>query len=202
MINVQNSKFLLSAVTEAHYPKHDQVEVILLGRSNVGKSTFINTFCRRKQLAKTSSKPGKTQLLNFFEINDELVFVDVPGYGYAKVSKKQREEFGAMIEEYLTTRANLKFACLLIDFKVGPTEDDQLMYTYLKHLDLPVLVVATKLDKIKKSARTKQENMIKQKLMFSAVDQFVTCSAEDFNTYIKVYNTFEEMLVKGYEESV
>lgn len=194
MIDVTNCELKVISVAKETYPEHDLKEVVLLGRSNVGKSTFINKFCNRKKLAYTSSKPGKTQTLNFYHINDELGFVDVPGYGYAKTSKKERERFGVMIEEYLTHRENLHFATLLVDYKVGPTEDDLLMYEFLKFHEIPTLVLCTKKDKISPSKRGKQTKMIKSKLNLEASDSFVVYSSEDRNDLVNVYNTFERLL--------
>ena len=114
-INTHNAEILLSAANKSHYPQDELPEIALAGRSNVGKSSFINTMLNRKNLARTSGKPGKTQLLNFFNIDDKMRFVDVPGYGYARVSKKEREKWGRMIEEYLTTRENLRAVVSLVD---------------------------------------------------------------------------------------
>ncbi len=161
------------------YPKHSANEIVLLGRSNVGKSTFINRFFHRNKLAYISSKPGKTQTLNFYSLNDNLCFVDVPGYGYAKVSKEKREQFGQMIEKYLVTRKNLVMAILLVDFKVGPTSDDLMMYEFLKYANLPVLVVATKKDKIKKTGQDKQRSMIKKKMNLEKSDEFISYSSNE-----------------------
>ena len=132
------------------YPKDTKPEFLLLGRSNVGKSSFINTIVNRKNYAKTSSTPGKTKTLNFYLINDEFYLVDAPGYGFAKVSEKEKIRFGKMIEEYINSRKNFKAVFLLIDFRHLPTEDDKLMYDYLKYYNLDVILVATK-DKVKRS---------------------------------------------------
>ena len=148
-LNTHNASILLSAANQSHYPKDDLPEVALAGRSNVGKSSFINTLLGRKNLARTSSKPGKTQLLNFYNIDEKLRFVDVPGYGYAKVSKKERERFGQMIEQYLTQRDQLRGAILLVDGRHAPTADDVSMYQWLQYYHIPTLVVATKIDKVK-----------------------------------------------------
>ncbi|MGL5020434.1 MAG: ribosome biogenesis GTP-binding protein YihA/YsxC [Mycoplasmatales bacterium] len=196
MLKVQDSRYVISAVTETGYPEHDGQEITLLGRSNVGKSTFINRFCSRKKLAYTSARPGKTQTLNFFYINDNLYFVDVPGYGYAKVSKVQREEFGRMIEEYLTQRIKLAFAILLIDFKVGPTEDDILMYKFLKYYHKDVLVIATKKDKVKNSMHHKQTVAIKEKMELNEGDIFYAYSATSNKDVIKLHEIVEEKLGK------
>ncbi|PTI60134.1 YihA family ribosome biogenesis GTP-binding protein, partial [Staphylococcus warneri] len=163
-INPNNIDLIISAVQEAQYPETDVPEVALSGRSNVGKSSFINSMIGRKNMARTSQQPGKTQTLNFFNIDDQLVFVDVPGYGYAKVSKVQREKFGKMIEEYLTTRQKLLLVIQLVDLRHNPTEDDVLMYNYLKHFDIPTLIICTKEDKIPKGKVQKHLNNIKNKL--------------------------------------
>lgn len=152
-MKVTKAEIIISAVSKKQYPQDPIPEFALAGRSNVGKSSFINKMIQRKSLARTSSKPGKTQTLNFYKINDQFHFVDVPGYGYAKVSKKEREKWGKMLEEYFTTRDQLKAALLVTDIRHEPTKDDCLMYDFLKHYDLPIIVVATKLDKIPKGKR-------------------------------------------------
>ena len=152
-------------------------EVALAGRSNVGKSSFINTMLNRKNLARTSGKPGKTQLLNFFNIDDKLRFVDVPGYGYARVSKKEREKWGKMIEEYLTTRDNLRAVVSLVDLRHEPSADDVQMYQFLKYYEIPVILVATKADKIPRGKWNKHESMIKKKLDFDKSDTFIIFSS-------------------------
>lgn len=157
---INQSEFSVSAVKASQYPEGGLDEIALAGRSNVGKSSFINTLLQRKNLARTSSSPGKTQTLNFYRVDSDqadFYLVDVPGYGYAKVSKKQREEFGEMIQDYLETRAYLKGLILLIDGRHEPTADDIAMYDYAQYLNLPILLVATKMDKIKKNAFNKTE---------------------------------------------
>ncbi|HCW9297719.1 TPA: YihA family ribosome biogenesis GTP-binding protein, partial [Staphylococcus aureus] len=134
-VNPNNIELIISAVKEEQYPETELSEVALSGRSNVGKSTFINSMIGRKNMARTSQQPGKTQTLNFYNIDEQLIFVDVPGYGYAKVSKTQREKFGKMIEEYITKRENLQLVIQLVDLRHDPTQDDILMYNYLKHFD-------------------------------------------------------------------
>lgn len=176
-INTHNADILLSAANKNHYPQDDIPEVALAGRSNVGKSSFINTLLNRKNLARTSGKPGKTQLLNFFNIDDKLRLVDVPGYGYARVSKKEREKWGRMIEEYLTSRENLKAVVSLVDFRHEPSADDVQMYEFLKYYDIPVILVATKADKIPRGKWNKHESMIKKKLDFDTSDSFIIFSS-------------------------
>lgn len=176
-VNTHNADILLSATNKSHYPQDDIPEVALAGRSNVGKSSFINTMLNRKNLARTSGKPGKTQLLNFFNIDDKLRFVDVPGYGYARVSKKEREKWGKMIEEYLTTRENLKAVVSLVDLRHEPSADDVQMYEFLKYYEIPVILVATKADKIPRGKWNKHESMIKKKLDFDKSDTFIIFSS-------------------------
>ena len=176
-VNTHNADILLSATNKSHYPQDDIPEVALAGRSNVGKSSFINTMLNRKNLARTSGKPGKTQLLNFFNIDDKLRFVDVPGYGYARVSKKEREKWGKMIEEYLTTRDNLRAVVSLVDLRHEPSADDVQMYQFLKYYEIPVILVATKADKIPRGKWNKHESMIKKKLDFDKSDTFIIFSS-------------------------
>jgi len=176
-VNTHNADILLSAANKSHYPQDDIPEVALAGRSNVGKSSFINTMLNRKNLARTSGKPGKTQLLNFFNIDDKLRFVDVPGYGYARVSKKEREKWGKMIEEYLTTRENLRAVVSLVDLRHEPSADDVQMYEFLKYYEIPVILVATKADKIPRGKWNKYESMIKKKLDFDKTDTFIIFSS-------------------------
>ncbi|CDQ18197.1 GTP-binding protein [Halobacillus karajensis] len=177
-MKVNSADIVISAASKKQYPKEPMPEIALAGRSNVGKSSFINKMIQRKNLARTSSKPGKTQTLNFYIINERFHFVDVPGYGYAKVSKKERAKWGEMMEEYFAEREQLKATALIIDIRHKPTEDDQLMYDYLKHFDLPVMVIATKLDKIKKGQRKKQLKMIQDVLEMEEEDALIPFSSE------------------------
>lgn len=176
-INPNEVDILISAVKPEQYPELDLPEVALSGRSNVGKSTFINSMIGRKNMARTSQQPGKTQTLNFFNIDNQLIFVDVPGYGYAKVSKKQREVFGKMIETYITTREALKLVIQLVDLRHPPTEDDVLMYDFLKYYDIPTLIIATKEDKIPKGKVQKHIKIIKEKLELEPGDQIISYSS-------------------------
>ena len=164
------------AVRQSQYPIDNKPEFLLVARSNVGKSSFINTLIERKNFARTSSKPGKTQTLNFYLVNESFYLVDVPGYGFASVSKDKQKKFGLMIEEYLKNRPNLKHVFLLIDYRHKPTEDDVLMYEFLKYYNLDITIVATKYDKIGKNNRIKQDKLIKDTLKFSESDNFVTFS--------------------------
>ena len=176
-INTHNAEILLSAANKSHYTQDEIPEIARAGRSNVGKSSFINTLLNRKNLARTSGKPGKTQLLNFFNIDDKLRFVDVPGYGYAKVSKTERVKWGKMIEEYLTIRENLRAVVSLVDFRHEPSTDDVQMYEFLKYYEIPVIVVATKADKVPRGKWNKHESVIKKKLDFDKNDDFIIFSS-------------------------
>ncbi|MBI0110137.1 ribosome biogenesis GTP-binding protein YihA/YsxC [Lactobacillus sp. W8093] len=161
---IKNSSYAISAVREEQYPTDNLPEIALSGRSNVGKSSLINTLLGRKNLARTSGQPGKTQTLNFYLVNDDFYLVDVPGYGYARVSQKKRQQFGEMIQDYLETRANLQGLIILIDGRHDPTKDDIAMYNYALYLNLPILVVYTKIDKIKKNQRNQVISALSHKL--------------------------------------
>ena len=175
-MEVVNVEEPICAVRISQYPDDKKNEFLILGRSNVGKSSFINTIINRKNMAKTSSKPGKTQTINFYRINSQFYIVDVPGYGYAQTSKKQIEKFGLMIEDYIKNRENLKRVFLLIDYRHKPTEDDVLMYNYLKYYNLNITIVATKYDKIKKNGRIKQDKLIKSALKLGDDEMFIPFS--------------------------
>ncbi|KRM78684.1 ribosome biogenesis GTP-binding protein YsxC [Limosilactobacillus coleohominis DSM 14060] len=176
-MNVNHVDLTISAVHPEQYPSTDYPEIALVGRSNVGKSSLTNTLINRKNFAHTSSQPGKTQTLNFYNVEDKLYFVDVPGYGYAKVSKKQREEFGQMIENYLTQREQLRGVIMLVDGRHAPTADDVQMYQWLAYYELPILVVATKIDKVKPSQFTRVQKLVKDKLEFQGKQPLVLFSA-------------------------
>lgn len=161
------------AVRTTQYPTDNKPEFLIVGRSNVGKSSFINTLVNRKNLARTSAKPGKTQTLNFYNIDDLCYIVDVPGYGYAAVSNKRQEKFGLMIEEYIMNRPNLKHVFLLVDYRHKPTDNDLIMYDFLKYYNLPVTVVCTKYDKIKKSQKEKQNKLIENTIDLALGDEII-----------------------------
>lgn len=190
-INFNNINLIISAVKKSQYPDTGLTEVALSGRSNVGKSTFINSMIGRKNMARTSQQPGKTQTLNFYNIDEQLIFVDVPGYGYAKVSKVQREKFGKMIEEYITQRENLKLVIQLVDLRHQPTEDDVLMYNYLKHFDIPTLVICTKEDKIAKGKVQKHIKRIKDKLELESGDNIISYSSIKNSKQQEIWNFIE-----------
>lgn len=172
-MQINDVKEPLTAVRLSQYPIDEKKEFLLLGRSNVGKSSFINTIVERKNHARTSSKPGKTQTLNFYLVNDDFYLVDVPGYGYACASKADRKKYGLMIEDYLRNRENLEKIFLLIDYRHKPTEDDILMYNFLRHYKKDVEIITTKYDKITKNGRIKQDKLIKDAL---GVTEFIPFS--------------------------
>lgn len=177
-MKVNNVEMVISAVKPEQYPDDGLPEFALAGRSNVGKSSFINKMINRKSLARTSSKPGKTQTLNFYRIEDMIYFVDVPGYGFAKVSKREREAWGQMIETYLTKRNELRAVMLIVDLRHPPTDDDIMMYDFLKYYDIPCLVIATKADKIPRGKWSKHLKTTKEKLNMIPEDELIVFSAE------------------------
>ncbi|WNQ12935.1 ribosome biogenesis GTP-binding protein YihA/YsxC [Paenibacillus aurantius] len=177
-MKINQAEFVISAVGPGQYPTDALPEIALAGRSNVGKSSLINRLIQRKNLARTSSQPGKTQTLNYYRINSDLYFVDLPGYGYAKVSKTQRAVWGKFIEEYITKREPLKLILHIIDLRHPPTKDDMAMYDWLKHHDIPVCVVATKADKIPKGKWQKHLKVIRQELLMEPDDRILLFSSE------------------------
>ncbi|WP_082233683.1 ribosome biogenesis GTP-binding protein YihA/YsxC [Halobacillus massiliensis] len=177
-MKVNHAEIVISAASKKQYPADPIPEIALAGRSNVGKSSFINKLISRKNLARTSSKPGKTQTLNFYKINEAFHFVDVPGYGYAKVSKKERAKWGKMMKEYFAEREQLRATALIVDIRHEPSDEDCMMYDYLKYFDLPVIVIATKLDKIKKGNIQKQLKLVSSTLEMAEDDLLIPFSAE------------------------
>lgn len=163
-MDIKQSEFITSAVTRTQYPIDGRAEIAFVGRSNVGKSSIINSLTNRRGLAKVSGTPGKTRLINFFLINNSFYFVDLPGYGYAKVSKTEKESWGKIIESYLLNRPQLKLVVLLVDSRHKPTGDDILMYKWIKYYGCNVLVVATKKDKLTKNEVVKSEKIIRETL--------------------------------------
>ena len=166
----------ISAVRRSQYPTDGKPEFLLVGRSNVGKSSFINTIINRKNYARTSANPGKTQTINFYLVNDEFYLVDAPGYGYAKINKEKQKKFGLMMEDYLTNRKNLKQVFMLVDFRHKLSNDDIMMYNFLKYYKLPVTIVATKVDKIGITKHQQQRNMILYYLYLVVGYEFVMFS--------------------------
>ncbi|WP_456278086.1 ribosome biogenesis GTP-binding protein YihA/YsxC [Bacillus sp. AK128] len=177
-MKVNTAEIVISAVKPEQYPDDGLPHIALAGRSNVGKSSFINKMINRKALARTSSKPGKTQLLNFYIINEMLYFVDVPGYGYAKVSKSERAAWGKMIETYIKKGQHLKLVILIVDLRHAPSNDDVMMYDFLKHYNIPTMVVATKADKIPKGKWQKHLKVVRETLDMVKGDPLVLFSSD------------------------
>lgn len=196
-MNVNQAEFIISAVSPSQYPQDNLPEIALAGRSNVGKSSFINALINRKNLARTSSKPGKTQTLNFYLIEKMFYFVDVPGYGYAKVSKAEKAKWGPMLETYFTQRENLQAAIVVVDGRHAPSKEDKQMYDFLKYYEIPAIIVATKMDKIPRGKWNKQEAMVKKSLNFQKGDDFLLFSSETKEGKEKAWSLIEEFV--GFE---
>ena len=176
-------------------PKNDLPEIAFLGKSNVGKSSLINTLMQRKSLARISQAPGKTQTINYYKVNDSLYFVDLPGYGYAKVSQELRQKWGKMIERYITSSPTLKLICLLVDIRHEPTENDRLMYEWIKYHGYKVLLILTKADKLKRSVLNKHIKMIEKALKVADEDMVVAFSSETKQGREEVYEIIDNMSV-------
>lgn len=177
-MKVHNVEMIGSFVRPEQFPEDGLPEFALAGRSNVGKSSFINRMIGRKAMARISSKPGKTQQLNFYKIEEQLYYVDVPGYGYAKVSKSERAAWGRMIEQYFMVREQLRAVVLIVDIRHNPTSDDCMMYDFLKHYNIPVIVVATKADKIPKGKWDKHKKIVRETLQMEKQDSLIVFSSE------------------------
>ena len=193
-MKIESSNLETIAVRKSQYPTDELDEFLLCGRSNVGKSSFINTVLGRKNYAHTSGKPGKTQTLNFYLLNNRFYLVDVPGYGYAEVSKEKQRKFGLMIEEYIKERKNLKCVFLLVDFRHKAQENDILMYNYLKYYNIPCVVVATKYDKIKASQKDKCEKSLKESLKLVEEDKLVLFSSVTKKGREEIYHILDSFI--------
>lgn len=176
-MKINSVNLVISAVRRSQYPTDGKPEFLLVGRSNVGKSSFINTMIHRKNYARTSATPGKTQTINFYLVNDAFYLVDAPGYGYAALNKTKQKKFGLMMEDYLKNRPNLKQVFMLVDFRHKPTSDDIMMYNFLKYYKLPVTIVATKIDKVGITLHQRQRNAILDELELVVGDDFVMFSS-------------------------
>ena len=177
MKNVHDTCFIKSAVTPDQYPQHNFPEIAFIGRSNVGKSSLLNTLVNKKNLARISNTPGRTQLINFFQIDNRLCFVDLPGYGYAKVPEPIRKQWKPMIEAYLTQSLHLHGVVLIVDARHKPTQHDILMREWLLSYHIPTILVATKIDKISKTKRLKQINLIREVLKIQDTESIIPFSA-------------------------
>mgnify|MGYP004673230647 CR=1 FL=1 len=177
-MKINSVDLTISAVRRSQYPTDNKPEFLLVGRSNVGKSSFINSLINRKNFARTSSNPGKTQTINFYLINDDFYLVDAPGYGFANLSKSKKKKFGLMMEDYLTNRENLKQVFMLIDFRHKPSEDDLLMYNFLKFHGVKVTLIATKVDKVGQTQREKYRKQITDNIDLAMGDELILFSAK------------------------
>ena len=195
-MKVDNVNLTVSAVRRSQYPDDNLPEFIMLGRSNVGKSSFLNTLINRKNMARISAKPGKTSTINFFNVENSFYLVDVPGYGYADTSKEEVRKFGLMVEEYLEKRKELKRVFLLVDFRHKPTSDDKIMYDFLKYYQIPVTVVATKADKVSTKDKEKNMKMIKDTLDIIVGDNIVTFSSVSKLGREDILKIIEEIIAK------
>lgn len=193
-MKINDVELVISAVRESQYPTDNKKEFLLIGRSNVGKSSFINTIINRKSFARTSATPGKTQTLNFYKVNDEFYLVDAPGYGFAKVRNKLKKKFGLIIENYLKSRENLQMVFLLIDFRHRPTEDDILMYDYLKYYNIPVTIVCTKVDKVSKNNHEKNKKAVLKELKLESDKDIILFSSITKNGKNEIYDEIEKYL--------
>lgn len=196
MITIHKAELVISAPDRHSWPESDLPEVVLAGRSNVGKSSLINTITQRKKLAYVGNTPGKTRLLNFFSLNDQYMLVDVPGYGYANASKTMLKKFGEMMEDYFAERTQKRGLLLIVDARHKPTEDDRLMIDFARYYDLPCFVVATKMDKLKRSEIKKNLNVIKETLLLREEEVLIPFSSETkqgvdevWNELLKLFNS-------------
>lgn len=191
---IKKTELLITAARKEQYPETTVPELAFAGKSNVGKSSMINALLNRKSLARTSSQPGKTQTINFYNVNDVLNFVDLPGYGYAKVSKTEKEKWGKMIETYLSSREQLKEVILLVDIRHEPNANDIQMYEWIKSYGYTGFVIATKADKISKAQRIKQISIIKKILNIDDISLVTAFSSSEKLNVEKVWELFEGML--------
>ena len=198
-MKISSAKLDIVAVRRSQYPNLGKPEFLLVGRSNVGKSSFINTILSQKKLAKTSSTLGKTQTLNFYLVNDSFYLIDVPGYGYASVNHEQQKKMGLMIEEYLEKRDEMKRVFMLIDFRLKPTENDIMMYKYLKYYNIPVTIVVTKEDKVSSSKKEKNLNIIKDTLNLAVGDNLILFSSVNKTGREEILKTIENYLIERIE---
>lgn len=195
---IKKANFITSAASIEGWPEHPYPELLILGRSNVGKSTFINSITNQKQLAKTSNTPGKTRLINFFDINNhQFVLVDAPGYGFARISRQEQAQFSKLMDDYLLKRSNLKGALLLLDLRHPPTIHDQQIYNFLKTISKPVLVVGTKLDKLKKNDYQKQEKLLKETIKFEPTDDFIKISSLKKTNLDQIYGRLIKLIERS-----
>lgn len=187
------SEFITSAADRTNWPESSLPEIVVVGRSNVGKSSFINAFTNRKNLAYVGNTPGKTRLINFFAIDERWVLVDVPGYGYAKMSKSQLEKLGKMMDDYFLNRENIAGVIQLVDGRHEPTKDDLDMVNFFREMKYPIIVVATKIDKVPKTKRLASLKKIAQKLQLP-LKSVCPISSTEKSGFEKVSELIDEKL--------
>ncbi|KAA9233295.1 ribosome biogenesis GTP-binding protein YihA/YsxC [Aerococcus urinae] len=200
MIQAQNIEFMLSAASPKQYPVPDRPEIALAGRSNVGKSSFINTMTNHKKIARISSKPGKTQQLNYYNLDNSLYLVDVPGYGYAKVSKTERSRWQKQLADYFIQRENLEAVFLLVDFRHRPSKDDIYMKDFLDQCQVPYFIIATKADKVKKNQWHNHLQAIKEDLDLVTEDQILPYSSANREGRDEAWEVINALLAGDYDE--
>lgn len=192
---IKNPKFQISAVSPAQYPKDGLPQIVLVGKSNVGKSSFINTLVNRKNLARTSSEPGKTRQINFYNMDNSFYFVDLPGYGYSKMSKQEQVKVGQFIEQYLSQSKEIALIIFLIDIRHSPTENDKLMYRYIVDQQKPCMIIANKADKIAVTKVDSQVKVLQEELNPLKDLPFLPFSAERRIYTDAVWEEMEKFLV-------
>lgn len=196
---IKTAELVAVGVKKSQYPEDNMAEVAFCGRSNVGKSSLINFLLNRKKLARTSSSPGKTRTVNFYQINDQFRIVDLPGYGYAKVSKSLSENWGEMIENYLKDRQGLRKAFLLVDIRHEPTEKDVIMYQWLRHYGMDGFVVATKADKISKNEMMKSIALIRKTLKLGLEDRVLPISTLNKTGFDQLMESIDQIVTTPVE---
>lgn len=195
-LKISSAKLDIIAVRRSQYPTNNKPEFLLVGRSNVGKSSFINAMLNQKNLARTSSRPGKTQTLNFYLVNDAFYLIDVPGYGYASVNHEQQKKMGLMIEEYLEKRDEMKRVFMLVDFRIKPTENDILMYQFLKYYNIPVTIILTKTDKVSPSKKERNLKLIKDTINLAVGDDLIMFSSLNKQGRNEVLKILENYIIE------
>ena len=202
-MKIRSSEIVVSAIRKEQYPEEGLPEIALVGRSNVGKSSCVNALLNRRNFARTSQTPGKTRTINFYLINNEFYFVDLPGYGYAKVAKSEKDKWGNIMETYLGDREELCAIFLLVDIRHEPTNDDVMMYEWIKHFGYECVVIATKADKISRGQYQKHMSIIRKKLQLEKDEKIIPLSSSKKTGVEDVWNEMVSQYNKhGYEITV
>ena len=202
-MKIRSSEIVVSAINKNQYPSEGLPEIALVGRSNVGKSSATNALLNRRNFARTSQTPGKTRTINFYKINNEFYFVDLPGYGYAKVSKSEKDKWGVIMERYLQDRQELCAIFLLVDIRHEPTNDDVMMYEWIKHFGYNCVVIATKADKISRGQYQKHISIIRKKLQLEKGEKVIPLSSSKKTGVEDVWNEIIAQYTEhGYEITV